>query len=77
MADELMTAGQAARFLDVSRTQIHRLVREKKLEAQRAGEFLLFERAELERYRDLPKSKGGRPKDPSLPTPIPAGRPVA
>ena len=68
MDDALMTGGEAARYLDLSRTQIHRLVKEGKLEARRAGEFLLFQRAELDRYKALPKSKGGRPKEEAGPT---------
>lgn len=62
MNDQLMTSGEAATYLDVSRQQIHRLVQAGKLNAQRAGDFLLFERSELDRYRELPKNKGGRPK---------------
>ena len=67
MEDRLMTSGEAAAYLDVSRQQIHRLAQAGKLKAQRAGEFLLFERAELDRYRATPKSKGGRPKNQAGP----------
>ncbi|MDQ5851945.1 MAG: helix-turn-helix domain-containing protein [Chloroflexota bacterium] len=63
MEEKLMTSGEAATYLDVSRQQIHRLVQAGKLQAQRAGDFLLFQRAELDRYRSTPKSKGGRPKE--------------
>ncbi len=63
MENKLMTSGEAAAYLEVSRQQIHRLAQAGKLKAQRAGDFLLFERAELDRYRAMPKSKGGRPKE--------------
>jgi excisionase family DNA binding protein len=63
MEEQLLTSGEAAAYLEVSRQQIHRLVQAGKLNARRAGEFLLFERAELERYRTTPKNKGGRPKE--------------
>ena len=63
MENKLMTSGEAAVYLEVSRQQVHRLVQAGKLKAERAGEFLLFERKELDRYRAAPKSKGGRPKN--------------
>ncbi len=63
MENRLMTSGEAATYLDVSRQQIHRLVQAGKLRAERAGDFLLFEREELDKYRATPKNKGGRPKE--------------
>jgi|GEM_PF-4696530 len=67
MENRLMTSGEAATYLEVSRQQVHRLVQAGKLRAERAGEFLLFERGELEKYRSTPKSKGGRPKNYASP----------
>ncbi len=67
MKNKLMTSGEAAAYLEVSRQQIHRLAQAGKLKAQRAGEFLLFDQAELDRYRATPKSKGGRPKNQAEP----------
>ncbi len=62
MEEQLMTSGEAAAYLEVSRQQIHRLVKTGKLKAHRAGDFLLFTRADLDNYKATPKSRGGRPK---------------
>ncbi len=67
MEEQLMTSGEAAAYLEVSRQQIHRLVKAGKLKAQRAGDFLLFTRAELDDYKVTPKSRGGRPKSAAEP----------
>ena len=76
MEEKLMTSGEAAAYLGVSKQRIHELIAGGKLVGQRAGRFYLFTRAELDRWKNAPKSKGGRPKSnaPSLSRPAGAMR---
>ena len=56
---ELMTVTQAAEYLGVTRQAIHLLT--KRGIGRRVGSVWLFTRAELDAYRAMPRTHGGRP----------------
>jgi excisionase family DNA binding protein len=62
MNDEEILAGEAAKILGVNRQRVNELARAGRLGHQVAGRYWVFTRTELEAYKALPKSKGGRPK---------------
>ncbi len=62
MDEELLTSGEAATYLGITKQRVHELATRGKLEARRAGRFWLFRKAELDRWRESPKNKGGRPR---------------
>ena len=61
MSEEL-TAGEAAEILGVNRQRINQLAKAGRLGRQIAGRYWVFTRAEIEAFKNQPKSKGGRPK---------------
>ena len=61
--EELITAGEAARIMGISRQRINELASSGRLGRQVAGRYWVFTRDEVEAYMTLPKSKGGRPKE--------------
>lgn len=65
--EELITAGEAARLAGISRQRINELASSGRLGRQIARRYWVFTREEVEAYKALPKSKGGRPKeDPEM-----------
>jgi excisionase family DNA binding protein len=69
MSDEdYLNTTEAAAYLTVSKQRIHTLAQQGRLGRKIAGHFV-FTRQELDEYRVQPKSKGGRPKQISLPQP--------
>ena len=62
MSEEL-TAGEAAQILGVNRQRINQLAKAGRLGRQIAGRYWVFTRAEIEAFKNQPKSKGGRPKE--------------
>lgn len=63
MDKDLMTSGQAAKYLGVSRQRIAQLTTAGQLTPQRVGRFWLYSRAELDQ-RKAEKPGRGRPKKP-------------
>ena len=63
MDDELITTGEAATYLGMSRQRMIELAENGKIPTRRAGKFWLFRRADLDRWKVAPKDKGGRPKN--------------
>ncbi len=59
--DHYLNAVQAAEYLGVERQRIYQLAKEGVMGRKIAG-YLVFTHEELDRYRDQPKDKGGRPK---------------
>ncbi len=66
-ADEELTAGEAAVILGVNRQRVNELARAGRIGRQVAGRYWVFTRAELEAFKNAPKSKGGRPKEIASP----------
>ncbi len=64
---ELLTAAEAARLLGVTRQRMTALAHAGRLGRQIAGRYYVFTRAEVEAYKNEPKSKGGRPKEIASP----------
>lgn len=63
MEEKLYSTTEVAEALSVSNTYIRKLVKEGKAHpTQRIGKNWVFTLEELERLRNRPKSKGGRPK---------------
>ena len=62
MDEELLTTGEAAAYLKMSRQRLVELADQEKIPSRRAGKFWLFHRADLDRWKTSPKDKGGRPK---------------
>jgi excisionase family DNA binding protein len=62
MDDELITTGEAAKYLDMSRQRMIELAEGGKIPTRRAGKFWLFRKTDLDRWKAAPKDKGGRPK---------------
>jgi excisionase family DNA binding protein len=62
--DQYLNAVQAAEYLGVERQRIYQLAKEGVIGRKIAG-YLVFTREELDRYRNQPKDKGGRPKKDS------------
>lgn len=73
MYDDLLTVTQAAEYLGVTRQAVHVLT--KRGYGRRLGSFWLFTRAELDAYRALPRTHGGRPPGAKIGTSAPS--PVA
>ncbi len=63
MDDELLSAKQAAEYLQVTRARINQLAEEGKLTRKEIGGYFLYLKSELEAYKAQPKNKGGRPKE--------------
>ena len=63
MEEELLTTGDAAKYLGMSRQRIIELADNGKIPSRRAGKFWLFHQADLDQWKQAPKSKGGRPKE--------------
>lgn len=57
--DEMLMGEQAAEYLGVSYQRLHQLTKEGV--GRKLSGHWVFTRAELDRYRNEPKSKGGRP----------------
>lgn len=51
MADELLSPGEAAAFLGISRQRLTQLRENKQVAAQRVGRFWLYPRLDLERRK--------------------------
>ncbi len=67
MEDDLMSATQAAKYLGISRVRINQLAGVGKLQREEVGGYFVYRRSELDRWRELPKSVGGRPKEEAGP----------
>ncbi len=65
--DDLLTAAEAARVLGLTRQRVTALAHAGRMGRQIAGRYYVFTRAEIEAYREEPKSKGGRPKPEAEP----------
>ena len=63
MEDDLLSATQAAKYLGISRVRINQLAGVGKLKREEVGGYFVYRRSELDRWRDLPKDVGGRPKE--------------
>ena len=61
MDDELTTT-EAATYLGVTPQRVYELAQTGKVTRRRKGSFWLYPKADLDRWRNAPKSKGGRPK---------------
>ena len=61
MDDELTTT-EAALYLGVTPQRVYELAQTGKVTRRRKGSFWLYPKADLDRWRTAPKSKGGRPK---------------
>ncbi len=61
MADELLKAVQAAKYLGITRQRVYELAEAGRL-GQRIAGYWVFSKAELDAFKAAPKSKGGRPK---------------
>lgn len=79
MLEEWLTATEAAKYLDVSRTTINNLTKQLdpttgKPYGTRRGTVWLFTKAELDRWMATPRHGGGRPKSTAgtPPTVLPA-----
>ncbi len=59
--NELISAVDAAQYLDVSPARVYALAKQGRL-GRLVGGYWLFTRAELDEYKASPKSRGGRPK---------------
>ena len=68
MLEEFMTAGEAMAYLGVSKQRLYELAEIGRIGRQRMGRFWLYNRRDVERYKNEPKSKGGRPKKPETGT---------
>jgi excisionase family DNA binding protein len=58
---EYLNAVQAAKYLGVNRQRVYQLADAGRLGTRIAG-YWIFTKAELDRFKTLPKPKGGRPK---------------
>lgn len=65
MQDEFLSATQAAEYLGVSRVRINQLAASGRLNREQIGGYYVYRRAELDRWKNEPKSTGGRPKSVS------------
>lgn len=63
MNDDLLSASQAADYLGVSRVRINQLANLGRIKREEIGGYYLYRRSELDRWRESPKSVGGRPKN--------------
>ncbi len=63
MEDKLMSATQAAEYLGITRVRINQLAGEGRLKREEVGGYFVYRRSELDRWKALPKNKGGRPKE--------------
>ncbi len=70
MSDELLAAGEAARLLGVSRQRLDELAELGRIPRRRIGRGWVYARADLDAFKQQPKSKGGRPKKNSRPMPV-------
>ena len=59
--DELMGAVEAAAYLGITPARVYLLSKQGRL-GRRIGGYWLYTRAELDAWKAVPKSKGGRPK---------------
>ncbi|RIK39503.1 MAG: DNA-binding protein [Chloroflexi bacterium] len=57
----LIPLSEAAKYLGISRQRLHQLIANKQIQAIRLGRYHYIEKAELERYLQLPV---GRPYAP-------------
>lgn len=57
-----MTTQEAAAYLALSVQRVHQIGAAGTVPRRRLGPIWLYRRADLDRYRDAPKRKGGRPK---------------
>ncbi len=62
MDEELLTTGEAAKYSGMSRQRLVELAESGKIPSRRAGKFWLFHPTDLDRWKEAPKAKGGRPK---------------
>jgi len=62
MNQEYLSATQAAEYLGVSRARINQLASAGKIRRDEVGGYYVYTRAELDRWRAMPKDVGGRPK---------------
>jgi excisionase family DNA binding protein len=75
--EDLMTAGEAAKYLNLSRQRIHYLAITGRI-GRRVGDFWIFTKAELDQFdkerKQQPKGGGKRGKDEAgtLKTAVPA-----
>lgn len=64
MATEgLMSLREAAEYLGLTRMQVYRHVNAGHIQTHTIGSMQVVEKAELDRFRAMPKNKGGRPKE--------------
>lgn len=74
--EELLTATEAAKYLDISRARVSLLAKQGRLGKQIAGRYNVFTKAELDAYKlQAPFNKGGKGKKleaGALPTAHPA-----
>lgn len=68
MEEELMTTGDAAAYLKVSRQRVDELGTAGVLPRRRVGRFWLYTRTDLARWRDEVRQSVGRPKEGAHPT---------
>ncbi len=67
MAEDLLSAAQAAAYLGLTRARINQLAEQGRLSRTEIGGYFLYRRADLDAYKAAPKSKGGRPKEAAEP----------
>ncbi len=73
-SNRMYTTQEAAELLDMSDGNLRNLIRTGKAHPKKqVGGTWIFTKNELERLRNRPKSKGGRPKKLSLPDAIQQG----
>jgi excisionase family DNA binding protein len=62
MAEDLLSAAQAAAYLGLTRARINQLAEQGKLSRTEIGGYFLYRKGDLDAYKAAPKNKGGRPK---------------
>ena len=58
---DYMSALQSAEYLGVSQARINQLAQSGRIKRYEVAGYYVYKRADLDRYRDAPKSIGGRP----------------
>ncbi len=70
-ADDLMSLREAAEYLGLTRTQVYRHVNAGRIKTSLIGSMQVVDRQELDRFRSMPRNKGGRPKSSvRIPSPV-------
>ncbi len=60
-----ITVAEAAKILDCTKSNIHRLIKHNRLDTELQDapvKYYLIDPASVEKYRNTPKNKGGRPR---------------